>query len=207
VKYASLLAVAAVVVAAAARARAGEGVIFNVPAGWATDAAEAKARSAESYASDTSNDPPAELTFLKLPVAMPIDDAAVRGFIKGIKNRSPGSTEVRHDYLEIAGVRSARVIVDETIDGTELRHGYYLMPAGAQTACLLFTSSRAGFDGRQAGFDAIAKTTRGLQAPARKAERDATSPEALLGEATGFVVVLPVGLLALRALRRRGLVA
>jgi hypothetical protein len=159
--------IALILLAIVSRAGAAEPIRFQVPAGWTLDPGEAKSRQAEVYAADTRTQPAVEMTGMRAPAPMFADDASVRGFLKGLRKTMPGLVEIKHDFLDIAGMHSARVVIDVDSEGEKYRQVYYLMPAGAETACLLFTMARAGLDARLAEFDAIARTTRGLAPPKR----------------------------------------
>jgi hypothetical protein len=137
---------------------------FQVPAGWTVDAREAKERQAEFYAADTRTQPPAEVSGLRLPMALPLDEPGVRGFITGLKRTVPGFREVKHEIINLDGVRAARVIAEVTAEGVVFRQAYYAIPDGGQTMCLIFLVPREGFAKRLASFDAIARSTRGLPA-------------------------------------------
>ncbi len=162
--------VAVVVFTATLAASAGE-VRFAVPAGWSADAAEARSRQADLYAVDTRAQPAAEMTGMRLPMKMFVDDAFVRGFVRGLQKSTPSLVEVKHDVVDIGGVRSLRVIADVESDGDAYRQAYYLIPNGDATACVLFTVARGGFAARLASFDAIARTTRVSAAAAPASSR------------------------------------
>jgi hypothetical protein len=100
-----------------------------------------------------------------MPQAMPTpDDAFVRGFLAGARRKAPQLVEVRHDFVDIAGARAARVIGDLDVDGVTARQAYYVMPAGDETALLLVSAGRDVFERRLLEFDEIARATRGLSA-------------------------------------------
>ena len=63
------------------------------------------------------------MTGMRVPVPMFADDATVRGFVKGLKKRMPGLVEIKHDFLDIAGMRAARVFIDVESEGEKYRQG------------------------------------------------------------------------------------
>ena len=147
-----------------AAAAAAEPLQFPLPAGWVADAAEAKSRDAAIYATDTRTQPAADMTGMRMPVPVFADDGFVRGFVNGIKKSIPSFVEVKHDFIDVGGLRAVRIIADVASDGEQYRQVYYAMPLGHDAACLVFTIARSGFDARLASFDAIARTTKGLVA-------------------------------------------
>jgi hypothetical protein len=147
----------------AGTAHATEPLGFPTPAGWTADAAEAKSRQVDAYAIDRRTQPAAEMTAVHLSRPVPYDEPFARGFVKGLTRTAPTATEVRHEFISIGGLRGLRFIVDITEDGDVYRQAYYVLPAGPVTAILTFTVWRDGFAARLPQFDAIAKTTRGLE--------------------------------------------
>lgn len=168
-------------------AHAGEPVQFVAPAGWTADAEAAKAIHAEILAQDAS----AQMIGIVMPKPMPTpDDAFVRGFLAGAKRKAPTMVEVRHDFIDIAGQSSARVIDDITVDGVTKRQVSYLMPAGGSTAILLVTTSLDTFDARLGEFDGIARATRGLERSTDSDEGRAYRLGVLVGRVIGALAVL-----------------
>jgi hypothetical protein len=147
----------------AGAAHATEPLGFPTPAGWTDDAAEAKSRQVDAYAADLRTQPAAEMVAVHLSRPVPYDEPFARGFVKGLKRTQPTATEVRHEFVQIAGLRGLRFIVDITQDGEMFRQAYYVLPAGPVTAVLTFTVQRDGFAARLPQFDTIAKSTRGLE--------------------------------------------
>jgi hypothetical protein len=194
------IAIAVVVVAVAVNALANERLQFQVPADWTSDAAQAQARKVEVYAVDTRSQPPAEMIGARFAAAMTADDAFVRGFLNGARNTVPSLTEVKHEFIDIAGLPSVRVIADIVVEGVQQRQAYYLMPADVETACLIFTTARDGFEGRLGSFDAIARATHGL-APSKRTDSDEEIGRRV-GEVVGFFVGLALIYLVVRRLRR-----
>jgi hypothetical protein len=147
----------------AGAALATEPLGFPTPAGWTANAAEAKSRQADAYVADLRTRPGAEMTALHLSRPVPYDEPFARGFVKGLKQSQPTATEIKHEFIDVAGLRSLRIIMEFTLDGDTYRQVAYVLPAGPVTALLMFQVPVEGFAARLPQFDAIAGTTRGLE--------------------------------------------
>jgi hypothetical protein len=180
---------------------------FVVPAGWTVDADNAKTFHAEVYAADRRIQPAASMIGLRMAKPMPTpDDAFASGFIEGARKKATTLVEARHDFIDIGGQKSARIIGDLTVDGLMMRQAYYLMPAGDETAILIVSDERDAFDARLGEFDDIARATRGLAESTDSDDGRAYHLGYLVGRAIGSLAVLGLvifGVLALvRALRK-----
>ncbi len=184
--------------------RAEAAVRFAAPAGWTVDDAKAKALYADFVAVDRRTHPVTTMIGKHLPTPMAApSEAAARDFIAGAQQRAPTTVEVRHDFPEIAGAASMRVITDVTIGALTARQVSYLMPAGDQTAVITVVTGRDEFDARLAEFDEIARATRGITATRTPAEQRAYRLGLVVGRILGTLLVLGALFFAVRALTRR----
>jgi hypothetical protein len=198
----AVVAVGALLVAWSAWA--GEPLRFVPPSGWTVDAEKAKAVNALIFAADERTQPTATMIGLRMDKSMPSpDEALVRGFIAGARKKAPSLVEVRHDFVDIAGARAARVICDLTVDGDNVRQAYYLMPSGDATALLLVSDAREAFDARLLEFDEIARVTRGLAASSDlSSEEVAYRAGLVVGRVLGTLLLLVAIFFAIRFVTR-----
>jgi hypothetical protein len=156
-----LLLSAALAFAAAVQTQA---PLFSLPEGWTNQPCPAtSAGSAELCAKRE------EVTVLGLRLAKPTTfladkESYLDGMVKGARGPMPDFAEVQRDFLTISGVQCARLAGDFSKNGERHRSISYVMPAGDQTALLLFSGSRDALRGRdrEAYFENIARQTHGL---------------------------------------------
>jgi hypothetical protein len=148
--FAALLLLSSVAVA-------DEAIQFHAPAGWSVDGSMAKAAEFGFFAVEDKSGVRMLAKIENDPIAA--TDDAVGEFMKGAQSGGARVTEVRHDFPEIAGRRSIRILFDITDSGVTTRNVGYLMPAGRQTAFVMFVSTQA-VEARLADFDKIAAATK-----------------------------------------------
>lgn len=160
---------------------------FHVPKGWSLDEAGAKAADFDFVADDERGGVRMLAKIMNEDAA--VSDAGAAGFMKGVQSKAPESREVRHDFPEVAGRKTLRVLFDQPGDAQTVHFVVYMVPAGGQTALIMFAS---GDDvaPRLGDFDAIVATTT-LPPPA-------PSRSYRLGYATGQILgtLAMVGLIA-----------
>lgn len=183
--------------------RAAEPVALALPPGWTAHTLEDEPPGTRLVATEKRASSAAELVFAIIPRPLQRDyDRLAVGTIDKMKRRFPGAEEVRRDYLEIDGVRSLRLQLDVPQEESKLREVLYMMPAGTQTAELVFRVDRDGADARLADFEAIARTTRGLE-PAAESEADRKAREDELADLLSTLIALPIVFFSGRFLYRR----
>jgi hypothetical protein len=137
---------------------------FSLPEGWTSQPCPATPSGSTELCAKKE-----EVTLFGLHLAnaatfLVDDEKYIDGMVKGARAQMPDFAEVQHDFIIISNVHCARLVGDFSKDGKRLRSIWYVMPAGEQTALLLFSGSREALSGRdrEAYFEVIARQTRGL---------------------------------------------
>jgi hypothetical protein len=166
---------------------------FEVPAGWSNaDDSEREQRHAVVLAYDPARYAEMSAKILDEPSA--VNEELAASVLRGAKKGSPSATEVRHDFMDVAGRRSLRFIIDVTIRQNPYRKAFYYLPAGPKTAFIGMTAPRDEFDARLAEFDAIVRATKLPPPPPSLGSRIgwATAQMLGIGAVIGLIVLLVV---------------